>query len=291
MQFGFSTNAFREYSLAEAIGVLANAGYDGVEILLDDPHLYPAEADEGTVERVLGLLEERDLVVSNCNAFMLSAVEPSEASRVAEYGRETEAFHHPSFVEPDPADRRRRVEHTEAALETAAALGAPHVSIPPGGPVPVGTSEQEATEQFLEGLRTVAERAEAVGVDVLVEPEPELLIETSGEFLALMDRVDSPRVGCNFDAGHFFCVGEDPAELVEKLAPHTRHYHLEDVPADRTHEHTQLGEGGMDVEGFLESVADSGYDGFVTVELYPYGDTAAETARGAMTYLRERGWA
>lgn len=291
MQFGFSTNAFREYSLEEAIDALANAGYDGVEILLDDPHLFPAETDEAAVERVLDMLEEHDLAVSNCNAFMLSAVEPSAASRDAEYGRETEAFHHPSFVEPDAADRRKRVEHTEAALETAAALGAPHISIPPGGPVPVGTSDEEATEQFLEGLGTVAERAEEVGVDVLVEPEPDLLIETSDEFLDLMERVDSPRVGCNFDAGHFFCVGEDPAELVEKLEPHTRHYHLEDIPADRTHEHTQLGDGGMDIEGFLTAVEDAGYDGFVTVELYPYGETAAETARGAMDYLRERGWA
>ncbi|QLG64338.1 sugar phosphate isomerase/epimerase family protein [Halorarum salinum] len=291
MRFGFSSNAFREHALAEAIDAVADAGYDGIEILLDDPHLYPAEADEAAVEHVLGLLDERGLAVSNCNAFMLSAVEPGERSRDAEYGRETEAFHHPSFVEPDAADRRTRVEHTEAALETAAALGAPHVSVPPGGPVPVGTSDEEATDQFVEGLRTVAERAEAVGVDVLVEPEPDLLVESSAEFLDLMERVDSPRVGCNFDAGHFFCVGEDPAELVETLEPHTRHYHLEDIPADRTHEHTQLGEGGMDIEGFLTAVEDSGYDGFVTVELYPYGDTAPETAREAMAYLRERGWA
>ncbi|QLG27696.1 sugar phosphate isomerase/epimerase [Halorarum halophilum] len=291
MRFGFSTNAFRDYDLDSTVEVLGDAGYDGIEILLDDPHLYPGTADEDEVERVVGLLEEHGLEVCNCNAFMLSAIEPSAESEEAEFSRDTEAFHHPSFVELDADDRRKRVEHTKDALETAAALGAPHISVPPGGPVPKRKSDDEALDEFVEGLEAVAPTAEEVGVDVLVEPEPELLIETSDDFLDLMDRVDSDSVGCNFDAGHFFSVGEDPAELVDELAEYTSHYHIEDIPADRRHEHTQLGEGAMDIDGFLSTVEGSGYDGFVTVELYPYGETAEETAHDAMRYLREHGWA
>ncbi|RDI69513.1 sugar phosphate isomerase/epimerase family protein [Halopelagius longus] len=275
MQFGFSTNAFRKYGLTESIEVLADAGYDGVEILLDQPHLYPPEADEEEVEEVVQTLDDREIAISNCNAFMLTAIED---------------FHHPSFVEPDEDYRRRRVKFTLAALDTAAALGAEHISIEPGGPVPHDHSREWATDTFVKGLTEVSTKAEEVGVDVLVEPEPDLLIETSDEFLELMDRIDSPRIGCNFDAGHFFCVGEDPTALVEKLADYTKHYHLEDIPADRTHEHTQLGEGDMDIDGFLSTLEDVGYDGFVTVELYPYEETAAETARDAMEYLDEHGW-
>ena len=276
MKFGFSSNAFREYDLGEAIEVLADAGYDGVELLLDEPHLYPSEADEDEIREVRDALDEHDLAVSNCNAFMLTAIE---------------SIHHPSFVEPGTSYRRRRIEYTKDALDVAAALDVPHISVEPGGPIPDGKSQAWATETFLDGLREVAAKAESVGVDVLVEPEPDLLIETPEQFLDLVERVDSPRVKCNFDAGHFFCVGEDPAELVETLGEHSEHYHIEDIPADRTHEHTQLGEGAMDVDGFLTALEDSGYDGYVTVELYPYQETAAETARGAMRYLEERGWA
>ena len=275
MEFGFSTNAFREYELAEAIEHIGDAGYDGVEVLLDEPHLYPRTATDEDVQAIRETITENDMAVSNANAFMLTAIED---------------FHRPSFVEVDPDYRRRRVEYTLAALDTAAGLNVDHISIEPGGPIPEGKSRDWAMDTFVEGLDEVLDHAEEVGVDVLVEPEPDLLIETSEEFFDLLDRIDSPRMGCNFDAGHFFCVGEDPAELVAQLEPHTEHYHLEDIPADRTHEHTQLGEGGMDIDGFLSAVDDSGYDGFVTVELYPYEETAVETAREAMAYLEDHGW-
>ena len=275
MRFGFSTNAFREYALEEAIKVLADAGYDGVELLFDEPHLYPPTATVDDVAAVRDALATNGVEISNCNAFMLTAIED---------------FHHPSFVEADPDYRRERVEYTRAALETAAALDHPYISIEPGGPVPDGKSREWALDVFEAGLRDLVPTAEDLGVTLLVEPEPDLLVETSGEFLDLLERVESPRVRCNFDAGHFYCVGEDPAELVARLAPYTDHYHLEDIPADRSHEHTQLGDGALDIEDFLTAVEGTGYDGFVTVELYPYESTAAETARGAMSYLEEHGW-
>ncbi|MDS0474751.1 sugar phosphate isomerase/epimerase family protein [Natrinema sp. 1APR25-10V2] len=276
MQFGFSTNAFREYQLEDAIEAIADAGYDGVELLFDEPHLYPPNATGEERDRVEDVLERHDIAVSNGNAFMLTAIED---------------FHHPSYVEPDEDYRQQRIDYTLAALETAADLGLPYISIEPGGPIPEGKSREWAMDAFVDSLEQVIPTAEDVGVDLLVEPEPDLLIETSDQFLALLERVDSDRVKCNFDAGHFYCVGESPAELVGTLWKHTSHYHLEDIPADRTHEHTQLGDGAMDIDAFLGELADRGYDGFVTVELYPYEETPIETANGAMEFLEERGWA
>jgi Sugar phosphate isomerases/epimerases len=275
MDFAFSTNAFRQYDLDETIEILGNIGYDGVEILLDTPHLYPPEATADDIDSVHATLDDAGLAVSNCNAFMLTAIED---------------FHHPSFIEEDQSYRQRRIDYTVSAVKTADALGVDHISIEPGGPVPDGRSRVWALDTFEAGLREVLGVAEEVGVDVMVEPEPDLLIETSDQFLELVDRIDSPRLSCNLDAGHFFCVGEQPADLVERLSPHTTHYHLEDIPASRDHEHTQLGDGGMDIEGVLEAIAADDYDGYVTVELYPYEETAAETARDAMAYLTDHGW-
>lgn len=275
MNFGFAASAFRDYTYEEAIEAIADAGYDGIELLFDEPHLYPPTTDADDLAAVEETLDERGLAISNCNAFMLTAIE---------------GFHHPSYVEPDQEYRQERIDYTREALRQADALGAEYVSIEPGGPLPEGRDYEWGMDTFAESLREVIPVAEELGVDLLVEPEPDLLIETTDEFLDFLDRIDSPAVGCNFDAGHLFCVGEDPAEAVEVLAEYSAHYHLEDIPEDRTHEHTQLGDGAMDIDGFLEAVADTGYDGFVTVELYPYQETPAETARDAMTYLEAHGW-
>ncbi|MFC7073975.1 sugar phosphate isomerase/epimerase family protein [Halovenus rubra] len=275
MDFGFSTNAFRQYDLEAAIAALGEVGYDGVEILLDSPHLYPPDTTEADIERVRDALDDAGLEISNGNAFMLTAIED---------------FHHPSFIEEDESYRQRRIDYTIRALEVADTLEMSHISIEPGGPIPDGRSREWALDTFETGLDDVLETAEEVGVDVMVEPEPDLLIETANEFLELADRFDSPRLKCNFDAGHFFCVGEDPAALVEKLSSYTTHYHLEDIPQNRDHEHTQLGDGGMDIQAFLEAVEADGYDGFVTIELYPYEETAQQTAQQAMAYLSEHGW-
>jgi len=275
MEFAFSANAFQEYDPVETVEVLADIGYEGVELLLGASHLHPADTDEDDVAAVENALDDAGLEISNCNAFMVTA----------------EDFQHPSYVETDPGYRQQRLDYTRECLRLADAFGADSISVQPGGPIPEGKSREWAMETFAEGMRSIAQTAEDLDVDLLIEPEPDLLIETTDQYLDIDGRIDSGAVGCNFDAGHLFCVGEDPAEAVGRLADHTPHYHLEDIPADRTHEHTQLGDGAMDIDGFLEAVEATGYEGFVTVELYPYQETAEETAREACEYLEEHGWA
>jgi len=45
------------------------------------------------------------------------------------------------------------------------------------------------------------------------------------------------------------------------------------------------GLGAIDLGGVLKAIAASGYDGFVTVELYPYEDRPIQAAAEAYDYL------
>ncbi len=70
------------------------------------------------------------------------------------------------------------------------------------------------------------------------------------------------------------------------MAPHTRHYHFEDIAATRVHKHLIPGHGAIDFAATLQEIAKTGYDGWITVELYPYIDNPDEAARDAYEHLR-----
>jgi sugar phosphate isomerase/epimerase len=69
------------------------------------------------------------------------------------------------------------------------------------------------------------------------------------------------------------------------MATHTRHYHLEDIAATRVHQHLVPGRGAIDFIATLAAIENTGYDGWLTVELYPYLDDPDAAAREAKTHL------
>ena len=119
-----------------------------------------------------------------------------------------------------------------------------------------------------------------------VEPEPGLLIESAKEFLEFVRGFSHPTLACNCDVGHLFCVGEDPATAIGWLGGLVAHVHLEDIAASRVHQHLPPGAGAIDLAAVRAALRAIGYDGFVTVELYPYVQSAAQVAQAAYDYLR-----
>ena len=110
-------------------------------------------------------------------------------------------------------------------------------------------------------------RARRKGIKILIEPEPGLLIENSSEFLEIYKSLDPAVFGLNFDIGHFFCAGEDLCALVLQLKDCASHFHLEDIDSSRRHHHLMPGEGAIDIPGVLETIKNTGFSGYVTVEL------------------------
>jgi sugar phosphate isomerase/epimerase len=273
MRLAYSTNAYRRFPVEEAIRRIASVGYRGVELMADVPHAWPADIEEGDIAALRRALEVHNLALSNINAFMTTAIQD---------------FWHPSWIEPDEEFRRQRIEHTKAALNLAQKLGAACITTEPGGPLPAGMEWDAALDIFTEGLREALHHAEEVGVLLLVEPEPDLLIENADQFLALAERFDSPMFGLNFDIGHFYCVGEDVPEAIRRLQSFTRHYHIEDIAASRVHEHLIPGQGAIDFSAVLSAIRDTDYDGWITVELYPYLSDPDGAGREAREYLERR---
>jgi sugar phosphate isomerase/epimerase len=275
MHLAFSTNAYLKCPFAEAAARIASLGYEGLELLADVPHAWPAGLLESQKRRILTAMQQTGLAFSNINAFMMNAV-----------GDRRQPYWHPSFIEAEPNYRQVRIDHTRRALSLCAELGAPHITTEPGGPLAPGASRSGAIDLFVEALKPLAEHAHQLEVLLLIEPEPGLLLETSDQYLEVAERVNAPSIGLNFDVGHAFCVGEDLPRAIAKLAPHIRHYHVEDIAATRVHHHLVPGTGAIDFAEVIAAIRGTGYDGWLTVELYPFVDDPDSAARSALQWLR-----
>jgi sugar phosphate isomerase/epimerase len=271
MQLAFSSNAYLHFSIEETIQRIAGIGYKGIELLADVPHAWPAGLLPERVEAIRRALDDAGLTISNINAFMMNAIADPR-----------QPYWHPSWIDPDPHYRAIRREHTKRALKLAADLGAPHITTEPGGPLADGQTREQALDIFYEEFMPCVEWADHYDVPILIEPEPELLIERFDEFLEFHERVDSADVQLNFDVGHAYCVGEDPQDWVERMKDFTTHYHFEDIAPTRVHQHLVPGRGAIDFAATLQAIRNTNYDGWLTVELYPYlnsPDAAASEAR------------
>jgi sugar phosphate isomerase/epimerase len=171
-------------------------------------------------------------------------------------------------------------------LKLANQLGAKNISIEPGGPVEYPENRGEYLRVFKDGINNVLPFAEEEKVKILVEPEPGLLLENSSEFLQFIKDFDSDYIGLNFDIGHFVCVNEDPSKLVFKLSDYIHHFHLADIK-NKVHNHLIPGLGSINFKDVVKSINDIGYDGFITVELYPYKDNPSKAAQSSYGYLKE----
>jgi sugar phosphate isomerase/epimerase len=268
--FSYSTNAFVKYSLSDAVKLIDKAGFRGVEVMCDRPHLYPPDADVQDLEQFRQLLKELKLTITNLNCFTLFAVGNTWL---------------PSWIEPDESRRQERIDHTLNCLDVAHTLGAACISVPPGGPL-VEMDRKASLSLFRQGLEAVLPKAEELGVSILIEPEPDLLIENSQQMNSFISEFQSNCLGVNFDVGHFFCVGEAPEKALETLFEKTGHIHIEDIAATREHKHLIPGLGAMDYDSFFKRLQELGYKKDICLELYPYTDTPVEAGVESIKMLQ-----
>ncbi|MGA2499400.1 MAG: sugar phosphate isomerase/epimerase family protein [Tepidisphaeraceae bacterium] len=270
----FSTNAFKKNTLEEAIDAIAAVGYRGLELMADVPHAYPQNMPPGRIAAVQTQLRKHGLTVSNINAFTLFACGDT---------------YHPTWIEDDAAKCQTRIDHTLRSIELAAAFGAKTISLQPGGPL-IGTTltREMAGQRFADGLRAVIPAAKAAGVILAIEPEPGLYIESAAEYREFKAQYfeNEPTIRMNCDIGHLFCVGDDPAQVIRSMPDQIAHIHIEDIGANRVHQHLCPGKGAIGFPAIFQAAADVGYTGRITVELYPYESTAAGVAQAAWDHLK-----
>jgi len=270
LRFAYNTNGAANHRLDDALGLIADAGYDGVALTLDIHHLDPFAEN---------FAAERRRVAARLRALGLGCV----VETGARFLLDPRAKHEPTLLTAAPEGRARRVEFLSRALEVAAETGADAMSFWAGVPKGGVTTEQ-ARGWLLEGAEQLARRAEALGTVAALEPEPGMLVETPQDWAAL----HIPGLRLALDTGHCLVTQEqDPADAVRAFAADIATVSIEDMKRG-VHVHLPFGEGDMDIPSILAALCVIRFEKLVCVELSRESHRADTVIPASLAYLKAR---
>ena len=148
-------------------------------------------------------------------------------------------------------------------LELAAAIGCRLVRVF-GYEAETGRDRTAAIERIAANVRPVAERAGALGIELLFENGGSF--NTGKEWWWPLNLVNHPMVGMCWNVANAAAAGEQPIVSVPVLNTRIRLAKVKDTKLGQGSGFVPLGEGDVDVEMFVKRLMGIGYDGYVTVE-------------------------
>ncbi|MGI5214464.1 sugar phosphate isomerase/epimerase family protein [Plantactinospora sp. CA-290183] len=270
LRFGYGTNGFANHRLDDALGVIADLGYQGVALTLDHDHLDPFGPDLAARVAAVGRrLTELGLGV---------VIETG-----ARYLLDPWHKHAPTLLHDDSA---LRVEFLRRAVAIGADLGAEAVSYW-SGVRPAGVDPATAWDRLVAGSAELVGVADAAGVVLGFEPEPGMLVADIADWRRLYEALGAPpRFGITLDIGHCRCLEPAPVpECVAQVAAHLVNVQIDDMRRG-VHEHLEFGTGEIDFPPVLRALADAGYAGLVAVELPRHSHAAPSVAAHSIEFLR-----
>ncbi len=251
----FQAVAFKG-DFASNVAKIAGYGYQGVELAIRDPKL----VDPAELEAVVG---KHNLVV------------PALGTGQA-WGEEGL-----SFTSDDPEIRRAAIERVKSHIPVAARFKAAVILGLIRGITPQGQSHEQSMAYLVEALQECSAAAAPHGVKYALEPLNRYetdLIHTVADGLDLIERVGADNFGLLLDTFHMNIEEPSIEESIRTCGDRIFHFHVAD--SNRWYP----GAGHLDFGSILDTLFDTGYQGWVSGEFMPVPD-ADTGARRAITYL------
>jgi sugar phosphate isomerase/epimerase len=247
----FSSAAFFARPLAWTFRLVADAGFDGVEVMVTkDP----------------------------------DSQDPRRIRRLAEgFGLEVGALHAPCLLMTRRVWGTDPVRKIDRSVEAAADAGIPVVVVHPPYRWQAGFRRW-----LIEDLPRVEERT---GIAVAVENMFPVRVgrrDVTFHSNQDLDQLEGiPHLV--LDTSHAAVARHDPVDVRRRFADRLRHVHLSDNAGRGWDSHLPPGDGVLDLDGFLEDLAASPYDGAVSLEvdLRP-SQSDGDALRSRMDAMRER---
>ena len=191
----------------------------------------------------------------------------------------------PDFTSPNPAERAVEVERQRGMMLAAARLGAKTCRVLSGQRRPEVSREQGVT-WVVECIESLLPYAEELGIVLVMENHfkdnywqfPEFA-QRMDIYCEIVEQINSPWFGVNYDPSNTLLAGEDPLELLRRVANRVVTVHASDrrpkpgvlVGPEGVTDYTQLihgeiGTGIIDYDSIFTILRDAGFDGWISIE-------------------------
>jgi sugar phosphate isomerase/epimerase len=214
----------------------------------------------------------------------------------------------PDFTHPDPDFRHQQIQLEKSWIDMAAALGATFCRVLSGQRRPE-ISRQQGIQYAADCIQACLPHAAQNGITLVIENHykdnywqyPEFA-QKMDVFCELVNRIDSPHFGVNYDPSNTFLAGEDPLELLRRIKHRVRTMHasdrylaegtLEDLRREEDSvgyakrlRHGVIGRGLNDYDAIFTQLAAAGFDGWISIE---DGVDGMDQLRESVQFLRRK---
>ncbi len=254
MKKGISIWSFAETDLRKCMLLAKEAGFDGIELALDENGAVSMNSTKEDILKVKAMASEIGLEL---------------------YSVASGLYWTYNYTSANEENVARAKEITKKQLEVASRLGCDTILVVPGA-VEVAFDPGEvveydvAYERALSALRELAPVAESLNVSIGVENVWNRFLLSPMEMADFIDKVGSKFVGSYFDVGNVLFSGY-PEHWIKILNSRIKKVHFKDYrrAAGDLHGFVDLLAGEVNWPAVMAKLDSIGYDGWVTAEMLP----------------------
>jgi sugar phosphate isomerase/epimerase len=196
----------------------------------------------------------------------------------------------PDFTHPDKAFREKEIAKQKNWIDMTHTLGGNYCRVLSGQKRPV-LSIDEGVKLAAEAIRACIPYAQERGITLILENHykddfweyPEFA-QQMDVFCKLVDSIDHPNFGVNYDPSNTFLAGEDPIELLKRVSNRVVTMHASDrylksgtiedlrkeeggaVGYAKRLSHGEIGKGLNDYDAIFSELKRVGFDSWISIE-------------------------
>jgi hydroxypyruvate isomerase len=243
MKIAYGTYATPMMPLEDSLRMMANLGYEGVEIAISPKHIMPESFDSSQRQSLKSVLDELGFEVPG---FLMLG----------------------SALSGDEQSHQMRLDLTKQVIKLANDLGikrTPVISTGSGGNTAIWETKRDDLVRSLEDYGKVASEYGAI---IAVEPHVNAMVDRTERAVWLMKTLDNPAIKLHFDIVHTYLAKDPIKKAVHALVPYTAHTHVTDVKIkENGFELVPLGQGELDCNEYIKAMKDADWTDYITVEV------------------------